>query len=67
MIFEIIQSDHFLTVKEIAIRVSSNLPEVDHIYPTTVWRLKRSQGFLSKLPIENIFLTETQKLVRKKF
>ena len=55
MIFEIIKSDHFLTVKEIADRASSNLPEVDRISPTTVWRFIRSQDFLSKLPIENIF------------
>ena len=55
MIFEIIKFDHSLTVKEIADRASSNLPEVDRISPTTVWRFIRSQGFLSKLPIENIF------------
>ena len=67
MIFEIIKSDHFLTVKEIADRASSNLPEVDRISPTTVWRFIRSQGFMSKLPIEKHILTETQKSVRKKF
>ena len=65
MIFEIIKSDHFITVKEIADRASSNLPEVDRISPTTVWRFIRSQGFLSKLPIERHILIETQKLVRK--
>ena len=67
MIFEIIKSDHFLTVKEIADRVSSNLTEVDRISPTTVWRFIRSQGFLSKLPIEKNILTETQKSVHKSF
>ena len=36
MIFKIIKSDHFLTVKKIADRASSNLPEVDRISPTTV-------------------------------
>ena len=55
MIFEIIKSDHFLIVKEIADRANSNLPEVDRISPTTVWRFKRSQGFLSKLPIKIFF------------
>ena len=45
MIFEIIKSDHFLTVKEIAERASSNLPEVDRISPTTVWRFIRSMFF----------------------
>ena len=48
-------------------RASSNLPEVDRISPTTVWRFIRSQGFMSKLPIEKHILTETQKSVRKKF
>ena len=67
MIFEIIKSDHFLTVKEIADRASSNLPEVDRISLTKVWRFIRSQGFLSKLLIEKHILTETQKSVRKKF
>ena len=67
MIFEIIKSDNFLTVKEIADRTSSNLPEVDRISPTTVWRIIRSQGFMSKLPIEKHILTETQKSIRKKF
>ena len=67
MIFEIIKSDHFLTVKEIADRANSNLPEVDRILQTTVWRFIRNQGFLSKLPIEKHILTETQKSVRKKF
>ena len=61
MIFEIIKSDHFLTVKEIVDRASSNLPEVDRISPTTVWRFIRSQFFLSKLPREKYILTETQK------
>ena len=56
-----------MTVKEIADRASSNLPEVDRISPTTVWRFIRSQGFLSKLPIEKHILTETQKLVHKSF
>ena len=67
IIFEIIKSDHFLTVKEIADRASSNLPEVNRISPTTVWRFIRSQGFMSKLPIEKHILTETQKSVLKKF
>ena len=67
MIFDIIKSDHFLTVKEIADWASSNLPEVDRISPTKVWRFIRIQGFLSKLPIEKNILTETQKSVRKKF
>ena len=67
MIFEIIKSDHFMTVKEIANRVSNNLPEVDRISLATVWRFIRSQGILSKLPIEKHILTETQKSVRKKF
>ena len=56
----------FLTVKEIVDRASSNLPEFDHISPTTVWRFIRSQDFLSKLSIKKHMLTETQKLVRKK-
>ena len=67
MIFEIIKSDHFLTVKEITDIASSNLPEVDRISPTTVWRFIRSQGFLSQLPIEKHIFTETQISVRKKF
>ena len=67
MIFEIIKGNHFLTVKEIADRSSSNLSEVDRISQTTVWRFIRSQGFLSKLPIEKHILTETRKSVRKKF
>ena len=61
------KSDHFLTVKEIADKASSNLPEVDRISLTKVWRFIRSQGFLSKLLIEKHILTETQKSVRKKF
>ena len=56
-----------MTVKEIAYRASSNLPEVDRISPTTVWIFIRSQGVLSKLLIEKHILTETQKSVRKKF
>ena len=67
MIFEIIKSDHFLTFKGIEDRASSNLPEVDRISPKTVWRFIRSQGLSSKLPIEIHILTETQKLVLKKF
>ena len=67
MIFEIIKSDHFLTVKEIADRGSSNLPEVDRISLATVWRFIRSQEILSKLPLVKHILTETQKSVRKKF
>ena len=56
-----------MTVKEIADRANNNLPEVDRISPTTVWRFIGSQGFLSKLPIEKHILTETQKSIRKKF
>ena len=67
MIFKIIISDHFLTVKEIADRTNSNLPEIDRISPTTVWIFIRSQGFLSKLPLGKHILTETQKSVRKMF
>ena len=67
IIFEIIKSDHFLNVKEIADIASSNLPEVNRISPTTVWRFIRNQGFMSKLSIEKHILTETQKSVRKKF
>ena len=67
IIFEIIKFYYFLTVKEIAERTNCYQPEVDHISPTTVWRFIRSQGFLSKLIYRKHILTETQKLVRKKF
>ena len=45
MIFEIMKSDYFLTVKEIADRASSNLPEVDRISQTTVWRFIKVKVF----------------------
>ena len=67
IIFEIIKSDHFLTVKEIADKECSNLQEVDRISPTTVWRFIRSQRFLNKLPIEKHILIETQNQFAKSF
>ena len=71
LIFEIIKSNHFLTVNEIADRASSNLPEVDRISPTTVWRFIRSQGFFSKLPIKTYFdrnsKISSQKVLRTKY
>ena len=66
IIFEIIKSNNFLALKEIADRASSNLPEVDRISLTTIWRFIRSQGFLSNLSIEKHILTEIQKSIHKK-
>ena len=67
MIFEIIKSDHFLTVKEIANRASSNLPEVDRISPTTVWSFIRNQSFWVNCLLKNIFWQKLKNQLAKSF
>ena len=56
MIFEIIKSYHFLTVKEIADRASSNLTEVDRISPTTVWRFITGSNMETGLQLGSLLL-----------
>ena len=45
MIFEIIKSNYFLTVKEIADRANSHLSEVDRISLTIIWRFLEVKVF----------------------
>ena len=64
---DVLQSDNSLTVNEIAKEINKKLENDEWVSATTVWRYIRSQGFISKLPIEKHILTESQKLARKKF
>ena len=67
IILDVLQSDNSLTVNEIAKEINKKLDNDEWVSATTVWRYIRSQGFISKLPIEKHILTESQKLVRKNF
>ena len=67
IILDVLQSDNSLTVNEIANEINKKLENDEWVSATTVWRYIRSQGFISKLPIEKHILTESQKLARKKF